>query len=342
MALAFWRRAEADPAWTALVEPDGTQRTAGELLTRVNQLTHALRGLGLRPGDGIAVLLPNGGAALEIYLAALQGGWYYTPVNWHFTPPEIAYIVADSEAKAFFVHERHGGAGAAAADLAGLPAGARFSYGTVPGFMPVADLLAGQPDTLPGDRVAGSTMHYTSGTTGRPKGVRRDLPGIDPDEAAETTTALLQIFGVPPGQPHVHLVTSPNYHTAVTLFGGAAIHLGHTLVYMDGWDSETALALRAAVPGDQHAHGAHPVQADAVAAGIHPARVRPVVHALDHPRRGPVPGAAQAGHAGLVGAAGVRVLRGDRGRRHAGHPAGLAGPPGHGGPGVAAERDHDR
>ena len=241
MALAFWRRAEADPSWTALVEPDGTQRTAGELLARVNQLTHALRALGLRPGDGIAVLLPNGGAALEIYLAALQGGWYYTPVNWHFTPPEIAYIVADSEAKAFFVHERYGAAGSAAADLAGLPATARLGYGCVPGFMPVADLLAGQPAAMPADRTAGSAMHYTSGTTGRPKGVRRELAGMDPDDAAELTTALLQIFGVPPGQPNVHLVTSPNYHTAVTLFGGAAIHLGHTLVYMDGWDSETAL-----------------------------------------------------------------------------------------------------
>ena len=132
MGLAFWRRAQADPGWIALIEPDGTQRTAGELLARVNQLTHALRGLGLRPGDGIAVLLPNGGAALEIYLAALQGGWYYTPINWHFTPPEIAYIVADSEAKAFFVHERYAAAGAAAADLAGLPAGARLGYGDDP------------------------------------------------------------------------------------------------------------------------------------------------------------------------------------------------------------------
>ena len=53
---------------------------------------------------------------------------------------------------------------------------------------------------------------------------------------------LLQLFGVPPGQPNVHLVTSPNYHTAVTLFGASAIHLGHTLVYMDAWDAEQALA----------------------------------------------------------------------------------------------------
>ena len=122
MALAFWRRAEQDPNWTALIEPDGTRVTAGELLARVNQLTHVLRALGLRPGDGIAGVLPNGSPALEVYLAALQGGWYYTPINWHFTAPEIAYIVADSEAKAFFVHERYAAVGAAAADQAGVPA----------------------------------------------------------------------------------------------------------------------------------------------------------------------------------------------------------------------------
>ncbi len=243
MGLAFWRRALADPGWTAVIEPDGIGRSAGYLLARVNQLTHGLRALGLRPGDGIAGLLPNGGAALEVYLAALQGGWYYTPVNWHFTGPEIAYIVADCEARAFFVDERYAAAGAAAAEQAGVPASGRLGYGAVPGFTPVPSLLAGQPTTLPDGRTAGSSMHYTSGTTGRPKGVRRPLSGLDPDDAAELSAALFQFFGAEPGQPNVHLVTSPNYHTAVTVFGGAAIHLGHTLAYMDSWDAETALRL---------------------------------------------------------------------------------------------------
>jgi len=242
MALAFWRRALDDPGWTALIEPDGTAWPAGQLLSRVNQLTHALRALGLRPGDGIAGLLPNGSAALQVYLAALQGGWYYTPVNWHFTAPEVAYIVADSGAKAFFGHERYAAVVAPAAEQAAVPAAGRISLGAVAGFTPLDRLLAGQPGSWPGERTAGSSMHYTSGTTGRPKGVRRPLSGLDPDEAAELNTALLQFFGVPPGQPNVHLVTSPNYHTAVTLFGGAALHMGHTLACMDSWDAEHALA----------------------------------------------------------------------------------------------------
>jgi long-chain acyl-CoA synthetase len=242
-SFGFWRCAEENPDWVAVIEADGTQHTAQSLLARVNQLTHGLRELGLQPGDGIASLLPNGAAALEVYLAALQAGWYVTPINWHFTAPEIAYIVADCEAKAFFVHERFGAAGAAAADEAGVPAAGRFSFGDIPGFTPVPGLRAGQPVTLPENRVSGSAMHYTSGTTGRPKGVRRPLAGLDPEVVAELSAALPQFFGVTAGPPNVHLVTSPNYHTAVTVFGGAALAMGHTLVCMDSWDAEQALAM---------------------------------------------------------------------------------------------------
>jgi long-chain acyl-CoA synthetase len=239
----FWRRALDEPGWIAAVEPDGTTHTAGDLLARVNQLTHGLRERGLRPGDGLAALVPNGIAALEVYLTALQSGWYLTPVNWHFTVPEIAYIVRDSQAKAFFVHERFAAAGAGAAAAAGVPASRRICYGAVPGFTPVERVREGQPAGVPAGRVAGTTMHYTSGTTGRPKGVRRELSGLDPDEAAELASALPQLFGITPGPPNVHLVTSPHYHTAVSVFGGAAFLMGHRLVYMDGWDAERALAL---------------------------------------------------------------------------------------------------
>ena len=86
-------------------------------------------------------------------------------------------------------------------------------------------------------------MHYTSGTTGRPKGVRRQLSGLDPDDAGELSSLLPQLFGITPGPPNVHLVTSPHYHTAVSVFGGASLMMGHRLVYMDGWDAERALAL---------------------------------------------------------------------------------------------------
>jgi long-chain acyl-CoA synthetase len=135
--VSFWVRAAADPSWIAVVEPDGTQVTAGELLGRVNRLTSGLQARGLRPGDGIAALLPNGAAAFEVMLAAAQGGWYLTPLNWHFAAPELAYILTDSEARAFFVAERFAELGAAAAELAGLPPGApRASAATCPASPP--------------------------------------------------------------------------------------------------------------------------------------------------------------------------------------------------------------
>ena len=211
--MSFWVRAAADPSWIAVVEPDGTQVTAGDLLSRVNRLTSGLQARGLRPGDGIAALLPNGAAAFEVMLAAAQGGWYLTPLNWHFAAPELAYILTDAETRAFFVAERFAGLGAAAADLAGLPPGIRFGYGDVPGATPADDLLAGQPASAPAERTAGTTMHYTSGTTGRPKGVRRALSGLSPEDAADLGAALPQLFGVTDGPPNVHLVTSPIYHT---------------------------------------------------------------------------------------------------------------------------------
>ncbi|TMR95026.1 acyl-CoA synthetase [Nonomuraea basaltis] len=240
--LGFWRLAQADPEWIAVVDPDGTQHRAGDLLARSNRLVHGLRDLGLKPGDGICGLVPNGADGLVLYLAALQAGWYYTPINWHLAAPEIAYILSDSEAKAFFVHPRFAAEGAKGGET--IEPGRRFMLGDgMDGFRPASELTDGQPDTAPADRTAGATMHYTSGTTGKPKGVRRPLNGLDPDDSAELMTFLLGLFGITSGRPNAHLVTSPNYHTAVTQFGGTALHMGHTLVYMDKFDAEELLRL---------------------------------------------------------------------------------------------------
>ena len=96
---------------------------------------------------------------------------------------------------------------------------------------------------MPDDRRNGAAMHYTSGTTGKPKGVKRALADIDPDMSAELFTFLLQLFGIQPGTPEVHLSTSPNYHTAVTTFAGNSLHMKHTVVCMDKWDAEETLRL---------------------------------------------------------------------------------------------------
>jgi len=241
--LGFWRLAEADRDWLAVVDPEGVEHRAGDLLDRSNQIAHALRDLGLGTGDTLAVLLPNGIELIELFLGALQVGVRITPVNWHLVGPEIAYILDDSEAKAFVAHERFGEEAIRAVDEAGFPAGARFAVGSVDGFRPYAELYEGRPTTAPEGRTTGAAMHYTSGTTGRPKGVRRPLAEIDPSDMAELMAYLPNLFGVGAHDGHVHLTVSPLYHTAVLMWTGNALALGHTVVLMDRWSPEETLRL---------------------------------------------------------------------------------------------------
>src|SRR5262245_30236612 len=155
----FYKYAEAEPDFVAVVDPDGTEHPAGALLGRANRYVHLLRSLGLEKGDSVAAVLPNGVKPVEVYLAALQAGWYYVPINYRLSAPEIAYIIHDSGAKAIVSDARYAEVIAAAADEAGVPAEGRLAHGAVPGFRDVEVALAEQPDALPEDRAAGAAMH---------------------------------------------------------------------------------------------------------------------------------------------------------------------------------------
>jgi long-chain acyl-CoA synthetase len=239
--IGFWKIAQAEPGHVAVVGPDGVETTAGELLASANQLVHGLRELGLREGDAVAIVLPNCVEVFELYLAVLQAGWYLVPINHHLVGPEIAYIVGDSEAKALVVHERFSERCRDAVDELDFPEDRRFAVGSVEGFSPYDQLKQGQPRTLPPDRTTGLVMNYTSGTTGRPKGVRRPLPGTNPDDAALVFGGMLLLFGLQPNDDNVHICGSPLYHTAVMVFAGGALHLGFTVVLMDKWTPEGML-----------------------------------------------------------------------------------------------------
>ena len=241
MSDGFWKTAAANPDLLAVVDPDGNEITAGALLADANRLVHGLRALGLQPGDGIACTLPNGIPMFALYFAAMQSGWYITPINHHLVGPEIAYIVNDCEAKVYVTHERFRDASEQAAKELTIPADHLFAIGDVAGFRDFAELSAGQPDTLPDDRLAGAAMHYTSGTTGKPKGVRRGLVPMEPDAAGIAFTFLLQLFDIKPLDDNVHICGSPLYHTAVLAFAGSSMHLGHTVVLMDKWTPEGML-----------------------------------------------------------------------------------------------------
>src|SRR4051794_9391115 len=241
--LGFFRQAAAAPDRVVLVGPDGTEVTAGALAARANQVSHGLRALGLERGDTVAVVVPNGIEMMELVLGAQQIGLYMTPINHHLVGPEIAYIVNDSDAKVLIGHERFADALSVAADEIKLDADHRLAIGSIPGWRPYADLTAGQPSEPPENRSAGAPMHYTSGTTGKPKGVKRALADLDPDEGGALYSMFLMLFGVQPEEGNVHITGSPLYHTAVLLWTTNSLHLGHQVVLMDKWSPEGMLDL---------------------------------------------------------------------------------------------------
>jgi long-chain acyl-CoA synthetase len=239
----FWALAQEEPDSLALVTPEGEELSAARLLGRANQVVHGLRDAGLSTGDVVAVVLPNCVEMVEVYLAALQAGWYLVPINHHLVGPEIAYIVSDSGAKVFIGHERFAEACTIATDEAGIPPEGRFAVGTIEGFRSFGQMRDAQSTDLPDDRTLGDVMNYTSGTTGQPKGVRRALMGVSPEEGALGLCGILFLFGIQPRQDNVHYLGSPLYHTAVLRFSSASLHLGHSVVMVDKWDASEMLEL---------------------------------------------------------------------------------------------------
>ncbi|UMP04055.1 acyl-CoA synthetase [Amycolatopsis sp. EV170708-02-1] len=241
--LGVWNIAAQEPERVALVDPDGRSIGYGDLAAKANAYARGLQALGLEAGDVVVVLQPNGDELVAAYFAAIQSGLYIVVVNWHLVGPEVAYILSDSGAKAFLAHERFADVAIAAADEAGIPEWGRFAVGDVEGFRRIEELGSGEGDGRPERRTAGSPMLYTSGTTGRPKGVRRPLTGADPDSVPAASTWFFGIFGLAPHDGHVHLCGSPLYHTAVLNFVAISLQLGHTAVLMDRWDAEDMLRL---------------------------------------------------------------------------------------------------
>jgi long-chain acyl-CoA synthetase len=230
--LSDWAATQPDVA--AIVSPLG-RRTFRELDANANRLARALRRRGLGPGDAVALLSGNRPEFAEVYFACQRSGLRLTPVNWHLTGDEAAYIVADCEAAAI-VADHAVGELARAARATSPACGVALAYGgDVESFESYEDALADEvPDALD-DPSRGGTMLYTSGTTGRPKGVLR------PTVAAPVVA---NIGGYADDGGDVHLCTGPLYHAAPLAFSMAIpLAFGATVVLMETWDAEHALHL---------------------------------------------------------------------------------------------------
>jgi len=240
MALSF--RASLHPERAAITCEHG-DRTFDALNARANQLVRALARRGARPGDGVAIVSRNRAEFAETFFACLRGGFRLTPVNWHGTADEIAYIVDDCEARALVCDASFAAAAERAVAASGERLAARLAVGgAIAGFESYDAALAREPEHDVEDPQLGDTMLYTSGTTGRPKGVRR--APAEPATAALGLRILSGVFDFRPDDGDVSLATGPLYHSGpLNLCLQAPLSAGVPVVLMDKWDAERMLAL---------------------------------------------------------------------------------------------------
>ena len=229
MAHAVW--AELRPDAVAIHESGGRTQTWGGLNAGGNRIARLLRQAGLKSGDAVALVCSNRFEFCEVLSGVLRVGMRLTPVNWHMTAEEIAYVVNDCEAKALFLDTRVAGAGEIAGQCPSLALKVAIG-GDLEGFLAYDEVLAPIDGSDIADPERGYTMLYTSGTTGRPKGVYKPHAAYG---------GFLDTYD---RETDLHICTGPAYHAA-PLAGDVrrALVNGVPTLLLDKWDSELVLRL---------------------------------------------------------------------------------------------------
>jgi long-chain acyl-CoA synthetase len=234
--------AATDPDRPAVITSSGTVVTFAELEARSCRLAQALHAHGLRPGDHVAVVLPNDHRTHEVAFGLQRSGLYYTMVNTHLTAEEAAYIVNDCGARTLITSAALAGL---AADLLPLTPGLdlRLMVGDVTsdGYRSYDEFVEGFPDVPLDGEEEGFPMLYSSGTTGHPKGVRRPLSGEPFGSYATLAPMLGRIMGF--GAGDVYLSPAPLYHAAPLVWSMTVQRMGGTVVVMERFDPEDCLRL---------------------------------------------------------------------------------------------------
>ncbi|MET0902214.1 MAG: acyl-CoA synthetase [Acidimicrobiales bacterium] len=237
-----WHAANTPASPAIIMGSTGEQVTYAELEERSTRFAKALRSRGIRPGDHLAIVMENNRPFLEVVWAAQRSGLYYTAINSHLRPAEVQYVLDDCGATALVSSE------AMADVIAGLDLSrvtTRVSaLGDLPEFERYDDVLAAEAPGPLDDEQEGREMLYSSGTTGRPKGVRKQLPGTpfgDPSAAPVQVAEGISMFGAGPGS--VYLSPAPLYHAAPIVYSTSMHRLGAAVVVMEKFDPERFLEL---------------------------------------------------------------------------------------------------
>jgi acyl-CoA synthetase (AMP-forming)/AMP-acid ligase II len=224
-----------------IMASSGAVLTYRELNERSMRLARLLAASGLREGDRVAILAENHIRYFEVYWAAIRSGLYLTGVNWHLTAEEAGYIVANSGAKALVTTATM--VGTVQAMLPDLPeCRTRLIVDdTADGFEPYEEAIAAYPaEEVPGRR-RGDILLYSSGTTGRPKGVRQPLKDQTVAEGGSLAALERALMGM--DEATVYLNPAPLYHAAPLGWTAGVHELGGTSVIMERFDPEQYLAL---------------------------------------------------------------------------------------------------
>lgn len=241
--LGVWWIAEDHPDAPAVIaSPSGRSLTFAELAGAAHRLAHALRARGLVAGDVVAYALPNDVDAVIWQLATTEIGLRYLTLNPALSADEFAAILQHSGATAVVTHvdylERFTDTAAHGA-LRVVVAGDKSPLPT--GFIAESELVCGQPHTPPGDRKQGDSIRYSSGTTGKPKGIVHPLDGRDPSEAANAMAVFGRAFSFLPFDG-AHLVSTGMHHGGCQSFYLGALNVGQPLVILGRFDAEQTLA----------------------------------------------------------------------------------------------------
>ena len=235
--------AAADPDGRAIID-EFTDLSRTELNERVNRLVNGLRAAGLEAGDAVALLGGNRHETVETIMACGIGAWILVPLNWHLTPGELAYILNDSGARALVADAEFAALAAEAVkETPGAAVKLVFGGESPEGFDSYEELLEQASADEPADQASGTYMFYTSGTTGRPKGVRSTsfVVGMPVAVHAALLAGLAGMLQVPEGG--VCLVNAPLYHGGPFLFSMLPAYRGARLVMRRRFDAAEMLRL---------------------------------------------------------------------------------------------------
>ncbi|KKC07007.1 acyl-CoA synthetase [Mycobacterium nebraskense] len=236
-----WHAASAPHRPAIVMGSDGVSVTYAELEERSRRLAAALRSRGLKVGDHLAILMGNDHTFLEVAWAAQRAGLYYTPINNHLRPGEVQYVLDDCGASALVSSQALADA-VAKLDTVRVPV--RISAdGELPGFENYDDVLSAASAATLDEECEGREMLYSSGTTGRPKGVRKPLPGTRFGDPSSVLADIARGLTAGGGGDAVYLCPAPLYHSAPLVGSMSWQRVGGTVVLMEKFDARECLSL---------------------------------------------------------------------------------------------------